>query len=206
MAQSEIPTVDCGVIRSTAVWALTIHYLTIHNLFERLTDQRRALRDRDSGCLECSDLVCGSAFAARNDGPGVAHATARRCSAAGDESDHGFLDVRLDVRGGFLLGRAADLADHDNSVSFGIFVEEPQDIDERRPDDGVTADTDASGLADAKSGELAHCLIRQCPASGNHTYVSLPVDVSRHDANLTFSRRDNSGAVGADKPGLSSRE
>ena len=63
----------------------------------------------------------------------------------------GFLKLRLDPGGGFLLGAAADLADHDDGLGVGVLREQLQDVDERRADERVAADADARGLPEAQA-------------------------------------------------------
>ncbi len=68
-------------------------------------------------------LPCGGAFAAADDRAGVAHAASGRRGGAGDEAGDRLLAVLLRPRGGFFLGVAADFADHDDRLGFGVVVE-----------------------------------------------------------------------------------
>ena len=54
----------------------------------------------------------------------------------------------LDEIGGVLLGRAADLADHDDGLGRRIAEEHLQHVDEFRALDRVAADADRGGLAE----------------------------------------------------------
>ena len=59
-----------------------------------------------------------------------------------------------------LLRVATDLADHDDGMSIGIFVEQPDRIHEIGADDRISADTDASGLPDPKFAQLGEVMVR----------------------------------------------
>src|ERR1700753_3395112 len=50
----------------------------------------------------------------------------------------------------FLTDDAANFAHHDDGVGIRIFVEEVQRIQKMGSDDGIAADADAGGLADAQ--------------------------------------------------------
>jgi len=69
---------------------------------------------------------------------------------AGDEADDGLLHVGLDPLRGALFGVAADFADHNDGVRVRIVVEKLNGVEERSADDGIAADADAGGLADAE--------------------------------------------------------
>ena len=111
--------------------------------------------------------------------PGVTHAAARRRGLAGDEADHRLPDVCFDVGGRGLFRRAADLADHDDGVRVGIFVEQLERVDERRSDDRIAADADTGRLADAEAGQLTDRFIRQRARARHDAHVALLVNVRR---------------------------
>ncbi len=119
------------------------------------------------------------ARAAADDGAGVAHAAAWRRGLAGDEADDGLAHVRADELGGLLLGVAADLADHDDGVRVGVIVEKANGIEERRADDGIAADADAGGLADAEMRELADGFVGQRAAAADDADVALACESGR---------------------------
>src|SRR5690349_7817137 len=123
--------------------------------FDSFADFGRRCADIDAGGLHGGDLVGGLSTAARNNRARVSHAASRGRGLSGDESYDGFLDILVNIIRGRLLGAAADLADHNDRVRIGILVEQAYGVDKCRTDDGVAADPDASGLADAQAGELA---------------------------------------------------
>src|SRR5260370_20678754 len=90
------------------------------NLFP---DFSRRCAHSDARGLHRGDFIFSLAAAARNDGARVPHAASGRRGLAGDESDYGLLDVRLDVGRRRLLRVAADFADHHDRVRIRIFVE-----------------------------------------------------------------------------------
>src|SRR5688572_22994151 len=153
-----------------------------------------------AGGLERGDLLRRRALAARNDGARVPHALPFGRGLPGDEPDHRLRHLAADEGRGFLLGRAADLADHDDGVRAGVGLEEPERVDESRADDGIAADADAGRLPDAEPGELVHGLVRERAAARHDADASGRVDVGRHDADLAFAGRDDAGTVGSDEP------
>src|SRR5688572_3436864 len=92
------------------------------------SELRWAWRHANSSFLHRGDLVLSAALAAGDDRSGMAHAAARRRGPAGDEADGGLGPARFclipeELRR-ILLGRAADLADHDDRFRLGIGEEE----------------------------------------------------------------------------------
>jgi hypothetical protein len=59
-----------------------------------------------------------------------------------------FTLMRLEEFGGFLLGRAADLADHDDALRLLVGEEQLEGVDEVGALDRIAADADAGGLAE----------------------------------------------------------
>ena len=114
----------------------------------------------------------------------------------------GFFTLRLDVvRGGFFRG-AADLADHDDGFGLGIFVEQLERVDVGGADDGVAADADGGGLADAALRELIDGLVGEGAGARDDADRAFLVNAAGHDADLGFAGRDDAGAVGADEARL----
>src|SRR5439155_1221320 len=67
---------------------------------------------------------------ARNNRPGVAHATSRRGGLARNEADHGLGHPLLYELRGLLFVGAADLADHDHGIGRRVGLEGRQAVDE----------------------------------------------------------------------------
>jgi len=112
------------------------------------------------GLLHRLDLLLGAPLTAGDDGSGVAHAAARRRGEAGDEADDRLLDTGLlEELGGFFLGSAPDLADHDNGLGLRVAQEEVEAIDEVGTVDRIATDTDAGGLSQADGRGLGHRLV-----------------------------------------------
>ncbi len=61
-------------------------------------------------------------------------------------------------------------------------MEELQDVEERGPDDRVTADAHAGGLADARVRHSLHGLIGERAGTGNDPGAARLVDAARNDA------------------------
>ena len=149
--------------------------------------------------LERGVLVRRGALAARDDGPGVPHALARRSGDAGDVGDHGLADELADVmRGGFLIA-ATDLTHENDARGARIALEELQHVDEVHAAHGVAADADAGALAEPDVGGLEHGLVGEGSGARHDADTALLVNEAGHDADLAFLRRDDARAVGADE-------
>ena len=59
-------------------------------------------------------------------------------------------------------------------------------VDEVGSVEGVAADTDAQGLAEADLGALVHSLVGQSSGPGDDADAALLVDVAGHDSNLAL--------------------
>src|SRR5687768_4592968 len=121
---------------------------------------RWAWGDANSSLLHRRDLVLGPALAARDDGAGMAHAAARRRGAAGDEADGRLAaagpGLVLQEHSGVLLGRAADLADHDDRLRLRVGEEQFEHVDEIGAVDRIAADADRGRLPEPGVGGLEH--------------------------------------------------
>src|SRR5690606_13071534 len=98
-----------------------------------------------------------------------------------------------------LLGGAADLANHHDTLGLGIGVELFQHVDEGHAVDRVAADADTGALAQTDVGGLLDRLVGQGAGAGDDADRTGHVDVARHDADLALARRDDARAVGADQ-------
>src|SRR3546814_5916948 len=84
----------------------------------------------------------------------MAHATPRVCRHPGDEPADRLLDLRgLHEGCRLLLGRTADLADHDDALGLVVGQEHLQHLDEVGAVDRIAADADAGRLAEPRSEE-----------------------------------------------------
>ena len=95
--------------------------------------------------------------------------------------------------GGFFLGAAADLADHDDGFGLGVVVEHLEHVEVRGAIDRIAADADAGALAVAAGGELPDRLVGQRAAAGDDADVAALVNVAGRDA-------DAAAAVGILRP------
>src|SRR5713101_3969331 len=153
----------------------------------------------DAGGGHRGVLVLGGALTAADDRASVAHAASRGSGLAGDEANDGLLHVDLDPLRGALFGVAADFADQDDGVRVRIAVEKLNSVEKRRADDGIAADADAGGLADAKLRQLMDGFVGQRAAAADDADISLLVNAAGHDADFAFARRDDARAIGADE-------
>ena len=90
-----------------------------------------------------------------------------------------------------------------------IVVEHLDDIQMRGAVDGIAANADAGGLADAAAGELPDCFVSQSAAAGDDADVAFFVNVTGSNADaaaavgiFAFAGSDDSGTVRPDQPGL----
>src|SRR5829696_9311983 len=120
--------------------------LILKHFNQGLAKAGRRGRHLDAGGLHGGGLVLGPALAAGDDGAGVPHAAAGRSGAPGDEADHRLLAAPLRLVGDelrrVLLGRAADLADHDDRLRPLVREEHLEHLDELGAFDGIAADAD----------------------------------------------------------------
>src|SRR5438445_13112886 len=156
---------------------------SLQHLQHGAAERRWRVRDGEASASHRLHLVLSGAGAAGNNRARVAHAAARGCGDARDEADNGLLYLAaLDEIGGFFLGRAADLADHDDRLSLVILEEEPEHIDEIGAVDGIAADADAARLAEPCRRRLRDGLISESAGAGDDADVALRMDVAGHDA------------------------
>src|SRR5260370_15802980 len=148
---------------------------------ESRAEVRGRFHSADAGCSHRGVFILGSALAAADDGAGMAHAAPRRSRLAGDKADDRLFHIDLDPLGGALFGVAADFADQNNRVRLWIIVEKLNGVEKRRADDGVAADADAGGLANAELGELMNGFVSECAAAADHSAAALRVVGVRHD-------------------------
>src|SRR6185503_6253855 len=117
------------------------------------------------------------AFAAADNGAGVAHPAAGRGGRPGDKAGDGLPAVLLNPLGGFLLGAAADFADQDDAFGFRVVHEELDDVQVRRAIDGIAANADASGLAGAAGGQLPDRFVGESAATADDAHLTPLMDV-----------------------------
>ena len=99
------------------------------------------------------------------------------------------------------LLRAADLADHDHGLGLRILLEQPQMIQEGTAVDGIPADADAGGDADAERLHLRARFVAQGSGTGDDAHAAARVDVARHDAEHRFAGADDARAIRPDDGG-----
>src|SRR5579863_10434645 len=147
--------------------------------------------------------MIGSAGAARDNRARMSHSPTWRRGRAGDEADHGLLHLAaLDELGAIFLGRAADLANHDDRLRVGVGQKHLEHVDEIRAIDRVAANADAGRLAEPNRCRLGDRLIGQRAGARDDADMALLVDVTRHDSDLAFARRYDARTVRADEAAL----
>src|SRR2546429_5370819 len=129
----------------------------------------------------------------------MAHAASRRSGLPGDETDDRLLHVGLDPFGGALFGVAADFADQNNGVRVRIVGEKLDGVEKCRANDGIAADANARGLADAELRQLMDGFVGERAAAADDANVALLVDTAGHDADFAFAGGDDARAVRTDE-------
>ena len=140
----------------------------------------------------------------------MAHAAARRGGAAGDEAGGGFPAAALFLigkkPGGVFFGGAADFADHDDRMRFGVGEEHFQHVDMLGALDRVAADAHGRGLPKAHIRGLFHRLIGQRARARDHADRPAAKDRAGHDADLAGAGRHHAGAIRPDQAAFGPRQ
>src|ERR1051326_337569 len=180
-----------------------------HHLQQCLGHFGRRRRYTNSRGLKRLDFCRSRAFAAADDCARMAHATSGRSSRASDEARHRLFAILINPLGSFFFGRAADFADHNNTLRLRIGIEHFDDVQVRRAVHRIAANADAGGLTDASTRELSDGFVGQGAAARDNTNLSFFVDVARSDADaaaavriFSFARCNDAWAVGTDEARL----
>src|SRR5439155_8567345 len=137
-----------------------------HHLQQRFSHNRGCFGNSDSRFLKGGNLRSGCAFTAADDSAGVTHTAARWSGGSSDEAGDWLAAVLFNPDGSFFFFRAANLANHNNSLCVGIVIEHLDHIQVRGAVDGITANADASGLAHSSARELPNGSVGQFAAAG----------------------------------------
>ena len=176
---------------------------------ESLAQASGGALDDDASTLESLDLGVGTALSARDNGTGVAHATARGSGDTGNEADNGLAVANsvglLEELGCVLFSRSTNLTNHDDTVRLGVLSEDLKAVDEVGAVERVTANTNDERLAEAGLGGLVDSLVGEGSGTRDDTDATALVDETRHDTDLALAGSDDAGAVGADQTGFGLR-
>ncbi len=97
---------------------------------------------------------------------------------------------------GVLLHGAADLSDEDDALGLVVVEEELDEVDGGGAREGVAADADAEGLAEADLGSLVDGLVGEGAGAGDDADAAGGVDGAGHDADLAAFRVITPGQLG----------
>ena len=133
------------------------------NLIHSFSHLGRVPHDLDAVALEAGDLRCSIALATSNNGAGVAHPAAGRCSLSGNETHDGQIPVIMGRQplGSFLFSTSADLTNHDDALRLRVVHELFQHIDEVGSVEGITANADDGRLTEVVLGRLVDGLVSE---------------------------------------------
>src|SRR3989338_4466126 len=98
----------------------------------------------------------------------MAHAPALGRGTARDKAENGLGHSLLKKSGRFFLGGAADLPDHDHRVGAAVGFKLLKNINKITSWNGIAADADHGGLAQALTGQLINRLISQRAGTRDH--------------------------------------
>ena len=174
----------------------------LHGAEHGLADVGRVAGDVMAQLFHGVHLGAGGIGLAGDDGAGVAHAAARRRGDTGHEANQRLTQIFPGPAGGGDFLRSADLADHDDDLGFRIGFEGLEHGDEVGAVDGIAADADGGGNAQAEVGHLLGGLVVERARAGDDADVAFFVDMRRHDADLALAGGDDAGRVRADDDGV----
>src|ERR1700737_2972552 len=119
----------------------------------------------------------------------MTHPLSRRRRSSADEADYRLSEPGADhlIRSGFFIA-SPDLADHDHGTGGWIVFEEPQDLLERKPKDGIAADPDRGRLPHPRLAQSLDDFIGQGATPRHDAHRTLAVDVVGDDAHLGLTR------------------
>lgn len=126
-----------------------------------LADLGRGSRNDDACVLHGFDLAGCVSLSFLDDSASVAHSSLWRGSQTSNESNNWLVMdvVFLQPIAGHLLSLPSDFSDHDDTLGFWVDYEFLEDIDEVGAVEGISSDTDNSGLSESSLGGLIDCLI-----------------------------------------------
>src|SRR5437762_2129390 len=168
---------------------------------QQLRNVRRRVRDGDPRRLKGRALRLRGSRPSRDDRPRVAHTSAWRRGAAGDERSHRLAHLSLHEGGSLLLLLPADLADHHDPLGLRVLVEHVQHVDEAGADDRIAPDAHAGRLPDPRIGHGLHHLVGEGARAADEPNRARPVDVIGDDSHLRpLAHAGEARAVGAQQP------
>src|SRR5262245_45355425 len=101
----------------------------------------------------------------------------------------------LNPSGSLFLGTSADLSNEHDKLCLGILCEELEAVDKVRAVQRIAPDADARGLPDALFCQLSDSLISERARAADDAHRAAQVNVTGHDADFAFIRRDDARAV-----------
>src|SRR5450755_2326726 len=119
--------------------------------FQRLGNGRAQIRRRFHGAnargVHRFIFMLGSALPSADNRAGMAHAPPRGRGLPGNKADDRLLNVQSDPFGSAFFRVAANFANKDDGVSFGILLEHLNGVQKSGANDRIAADADARGLS-----------------------------------------------------------
>lgn len=137
--------------------------LSLHEFCHLFAHLGGVSHDVDASSLECRNFVSGAALATSDNGTGVAHATAWRRGLSGNEADSWqvAMVVLTEPVGGFFLCLSTDLTDHNDTFGLRVIHKLSQNVNEVGTVEGISANTNDSGLTQALGGRLIDSFVGQ---------------------------------------------
>src|SRR5918992_5241603 len=146
-------------------------------------------------------FILRGAFPPGDDGTGMTHTFAGRRGDPGDIGHHRFAERRFDIRRGFFLFRAADLADQDNAFGLRVLFKQLKTIDEIHAMDRIAPDPHTGTLPQSALGGLMDGFIGERARARDDADTAWLMDIAGHDADLALPGGDDPRTVGANEAG-----
>src|SRR6185369_327594 len=105
-----------------------------------------------------------------------------------------------------LFGSSTNLADHHNGIGLWIFLKQSQRIDKVCSNYRVSADPDRGRLTEPKVSKLMNSFVSESSTSRHDAYAAFSVNMTRHDSDLAFAGRDDSGTIRTNQSSFSIAE
>uniref|UniRef100_H2XZV9 Uncharacterized protein n=1 Tax=Ciona intestinalis TaxID=7719 RepID=H2XZV9_CIOIN len=123
------------------------------------------------------------------------HAPARWCSKTSNEGNHRLRIcssvVLGKIRSCFFFGSSSNFSDEEDSFGLRIIKKDFQTINKVSPVEWIASNSNTESLAKSNIGGLVNCFICKRARSGDNANIAWHVNVSWHDSDFAFARKNN---------------
>src|SRR6185437_4769116 len=181
---------------------LSITLFFLEHLRHRRPDLRRCLHNGDPTFGHDLHLGSSSIVRTADDSTRMTHPASGRRGLSGNEPNYGFAVVFLDPACGLGFHATADFTDHHDAFRFRIVHQQLHRFLRRCTDNGITPDTYRRRDTQTGFGYLVRRLIGQRSRLAHDADLAFLENEAGHDPYLAFTRRDDTGTVRPDEPGI----